>query len=214
LSLKDPDVVVYASAGIGRDEHGHAAAVGPSAVCRLDLRTGHLDEVLHDPRWDYLAPQEGPDGDLWCIRRPYRPAGHRPWWRSLLDAVLFPFHFMVALLHFLRAFTALFHRSPSAPIGPQIAPPANRHVHVLGETIAVAKARRSTADGAALVPEAWELIRRSGSGTITVVATGIAAFRITADGTLWTSTGLRLDRRDAAGRTTVIRDELVETVLA
>jgi hypothetical protein len=213
-SLQDPGVVVYASAGIGRDEHGTAVAIGPSAVCRLDLRSGHQEEVLHHPQHDYLAPQEGPDGDLWCIRRPYRPAGYLPWWRSLLDMLLFPVHFVIALMQFLRTFTALFHRGPAVPLGPRSQPQAHRHVHILGETIAVAKARRTTGDGPALVPDGWELIRRSRSGTVTVVAKGVAAFRLGADGTLWVSSGLRLDERGGNGRQTRLRDELVEAVLA
>ena len=71
-SLKDEDVLFYDSAGIGYDASGNFAGFGSRSIYRLHTKTGELEEVLANDKFDFVTPFEGEQGNLYFIRRPYR----------------------------------------------------------------------------------------------------------------------------------------------
>lgn len=76
---RDGRTLYYASVGLARNENGFLMGTGPSVLLRMNLRTGEMEEIAADDRYDYLRPKEGPDGALYCIRRPHRqPEAPRP----------------------------------------------------------------------------------------------------------------------------------------
>lgn len=76
---RDGRTLYYASVGLARNEDGLPIGSSPSALLRMNLRTGELDEIAGDEQHDYLRPKECPDGTLYCIRRPYKqPAPRKP----------------------------------------------------------------------------------------------------------------------------------------
>ena len=66
FDAQNPDQIYYDSCGFAYDQHGRVS-IGPKRICLLNLRTGDLDSVLEDARYDFLKPQKDAQGN----RLPY-----------------------------------------------------------------------------------------------------------------------------------------------
>jgi hypothetical protein len=170
---------------------------------------------------DYLAPQIGPDGALWYIRRPYVAAGYRflsPW-RLLLDTVLFPIRLARALIHFFNFFSLVFARKPLLTAGGPERTEANaKHLMLWGKMIDAEKAMKSAKSGgtAALVPKSWQLVRQVGS-TPAVIAQSVLSFDLCGDGTVVYSDGSQIFHRPtdpAMPAAVVCEGKFIERVIA
>lgn len=213
FSKQDPDVVVFQSCGIARMDDGLFHSFGPSGINRIHLKTGELTELLSHESFDYLTPQEGPDGQVYCIRRPAFSGLKVPWWRAALQFLLFPFHFVHALYNFMNLFTQLFKNQPSLAEGPRsAAPPPQQHLTVLGRAIEIGKAAaRKNSDGEeTLVPSDWKLIRIDSSGEEKEVASAVCSFAIDEEGGLSYTDGYRIYHLTGDSRTLVGQYPLVE----
>jgi hypothetical protein len=229
----DKRVLVYQSAGVGRNAAGHAVDRGPYAVLRLDLDRGDVETLLEDDATDYLLPRVSADGSLWFIRRPYQP--HAPAASPLkvaADVVLFPFRLAAAFVHFFNFFSLMFRRKPLLTAGgPKKEGPDARYLMLWGKLVDAEKVMRSTAGGgggadAPLVPKAWELVRRSADGAEVTMAAGVLSYDLCPDGSVVYADGsavYRLDPAAAGGAggdsgggkaERVCRGKLIERVVA
>jgi len=191
---QDRDVLVYQSAGIGRNNYGHSVALGPYAICKLDLDRETLTTVMEDGRWDYLVPREwvadgGKQTYLYYIRRPYKATGHGSYspLKLLVDILLFPFRLLRAIFFFLNFFSVMFTRKPLTTAGgPKTDPKDTRFMMLHGKWIDAEKAMKAAAKGkpVPLVPESWELMRMDESGKSQSLAGGVLSFDLAADGTV------------------------------
>ena len=64
--------LVYQSAGIGRNGNGQWIDTGPASIEYLDTTRGEIKTLIADRQHDFLSPQITADGQVYCIRRPYR----------------------------------------------------------------------------------------------------------------------------------------------
>ena len=124
FSRQNPSRVLFQSAGISRDENGYPALFGPEAIYCSDIEAEEVTEMLANPNYDLLLPKEDAEGNLYFIRRPYRVPGHVSFGKSVLDSVLFPFRFIVAVVGFLNAFTKLFNQQSFRADGPHVQMPS------------------------------------------------------------------------------------------
>lgn len=211
FSRCNPRAIYYQSAGISRTEQGVIASFGPESILRVDLETGELKEVLAGGDVEYLLPKDDRDGNLYCIRRPWRAPGSSTLGQSLLGCLTFPFRLVGAIFNFLTAFTRLFSDRPMRAAGPDVRPPEEpRTVQVLGRTIDLAKVQKAAKgdEDLSLVPDAWELIRVSPDGRIETVATQVSWFDVAPDGTVVTTNGYRV----RSGSATVLKHKLIQSV--
>jgi hypothetical protein len=209
----NPDTIVFQSAGIGRDDEGYIWAYGPEAVNRLDLSKNELTEVLSDENYDYLLPQEGPDGTLYCIRRPYRTLEQPSLLKTVINVIRFPFDLIVAIVGFLNAFISLFGKKPPTLAGPHVNPERkNKHLKVLGETIDLAKRHKAarSRDDLSLVPRSWELICLTKSGELKQVARKVSSYDIDCDGNVHYTNGFRVHSASATDSTKVFTHDIIE----
>ncbi|HXE55550.1 MAG TPA: hypothetical protein VN541_21180, partial [Tepidisphaeraceae bacterium] len=149
-------VLLFQSAGIGRDQRGLHRMYGPYAIQRLDLDRGDLITVAEDDAFDFLTPRMGADGWLYFIRRPYEPHGRgiSPI-KALLDVVLFPYRVARATVHFLNFFSLMFSRKPLLTAGgPPREGPDTRYMMLWGKVIDAEKILNASksSGGAPLVP--------------------------------------------------------------
>ena len=93
-SLKDENILYYDSAGIGYDSAGQFAGYGPRSIYRFNIKTGELDEILSDDKFDYLCPFEDTDGNMYFIRRPYRQSKNK---MTVVDFLTAPFKLLRAI---------------------------------------------------------------------------------------------------------------------
>lgn len=198
----DGRTIYYASAGFARDEEGHILAKGPSALLKLDARTGDLTEVIAADDMDYLRPRVAPDGRLYFIRRPYQMP--KPKRLSLIDRVKNVGAFFKGVG---RLFQFIGDPEGSAKRQPRIAgqPDDGQQKRMLeGVLVDVTRVSDAAAedDERGCVPETWTLMRQEADGSLTAVAAGVADYGFDGDGLVY-SDGRRIIRLQD-GRKTVL----------
>lgn len=177
--------IVFQSAGIGRNEHGQFAALGPFILQELDAETLQLTTLLENPKFDYLAPQMLADGRLFYIRRPYQEHQRFGPLHMLKDAALFPFRLAFAIFQFLNFFSAMFTgKKLTSAGGPKGNEMDMKQMMIWGNLVRAQAPSREENEGADLVPKSWELKCRTADGKSQTLASGVLAYDTTADGAI------------------------------
>jgi hypothetical protein len=208
FSRSRPGQVLFQSAGIARHEGGAIVAVGPESLNRLDIETGEMEEIAADHRYDYLQPRDDKQGNIYCIRRPYLQPGAQNPLHSVTNVLLFPFHFLGAIVGFLKTFVRLFGEKPKR-IGPDVQlPERDKYVMVFGQAVNLAKIRRpkNENEDPSLVPASYELIRIGPSGDTEVLAKNVSGYDVSLDGEVHFTNGFRVHGKDK----TLFRHSVIE----
>jgi len=212
--------IVFQSAGVARNQQGYFMGTGPFSIQKLDLENKSLTIVLEDPRYDLLLPHVSPDGDLYFIRRPYEMPGRTTYGilQGITDFLMFPFRLLRAIFHFLNFFSLIFSQKPlTTASGPQINGDDEQTLILRGRMIDAAKALREAQknkEAPSLVPNSWELIRRSSAGEETVLANGVVAFDLASDGTVIYTNGSAVYELDNQAKSRqLLKGNLIENVM-
>jgi hypothetical protein len=179
-------VILFQSAGIGRNKAGARTSLSPYAIQRIDLDQNKMDMLIEEDESDALVPRMTADGTLYFIRRPYQPHGQAvsPV-KVALDMLLFPFRLLRAIAHFLNFFSLMFSQKPLMTAGgPPKEGPDERFLMLWGRVVDTQKVLRTNkpGDAGALVPSSWQLIRRTASGEETILAKSVLSYDLCADG--------------------------------
>ncbi len=205
----DGQTLYYASAGYARDEVGRVLARGPSAILRLNLRTGSLDELCADDACDYLRPKEGPDGAVYAIRRPYRQQG--PKRLSIADRAKNVGSFFKGM----GKLISLIGDPERAKKTPQIAgqtKEATQQRMLEGMLLDIANTKAAPEDDTAgFVPDTWVLVRREPDGTVTEVLRGVADYDFDGEAIVYTN-GRRVIRVQDGKKTVLCRGAFIPRV--
>ncbi len=206
--------LVFQSAGVGRNEYGAVFGLGPYAIHELDLARDKMSTILDHEGFDCLTPRVDTDGCLYFIRRPYELRPKTSPLKLLSDVALFPFRLVRAGVHFLNAFSLFFSKKPLMTAGgPPREGPDRRMLMLWGRWVEVERQLRRGQEGSdkPLVPQTWQLIRRTPEGDEETLATSVVAFDLADDGALVYSNGRAIYHRDGEGRTeTISRDFCIE----
>ncbi|MFI5381055.1 MAG: TolB family protein [Tepidisphaerales bacterium] len=213
-SLAQASVLVYQSAGVGRDERGFRRELGPYAIHCLDLDKGDMKVAAESAAHDLMSPRVGPDGSMYCIRRPYEPRPPVSKRKLVLDVVLFPFRVVRAIVHFLNVFSIFFAKRPLMTAGgPDREGPDQRFVMLWGRMVEARKAAKAaTGDAAELVSKDWELVKQTPDGSTQVLARAVVHYDLLPDGRLLYTTGGRVMLLDGTETTEVARGAMIERV--
>lgn len=205
--------LVFQSAGIARDQHGHPRDQSSYRIEELDLDSQKMDVVIEDTRYDYLVPRKDSAGNLYAVRRPYESRHPRVSPLGLLkDILLFPFRLLMAIAAFLNVFSMFFRQQPLYRAGGPNSEEDSRHMVLFGRLVDTKKALAASNKEQALVKADWKLIRRSPDGQETVLAERVVHFDLCDDGILWTN-GSRVYLIDAGGKQTeLVKGKLIEHV--
>ena len=206
--------LVFQSAGVGRNQAGHYAGLGPFAVQLLDIDSSDLTTVVEDAQHDCLTPQMLDDGTLYYIRRPYEPGQPLRPLRVLKDVVLLPFRLLYVLFGFLQALSVIFtgKKLTTAADGPPGREMDMKEMWIWGSVVSAQNAKGADAEGG-LVPDSWQLIRRTADGQENVIAKGVLAYDLAPDGSIVFTNGSAIYMIDAAGkRTRLARETMVQQV--
>jgi len=191
--------ILFHSAGIIRNGHGHAIGQAPSSIEQLDLETGEMTTLLEDGTHDYLEPKMDEAGNLWFIRRPYESMGKRS---SPLDTVkdilFFPYRLIRAVIHFFNAFSMFFSKKPllTSAGGPKTEEQERQQMWLWGRMVDATAGKGKTGGSEGIIPRDWELVRRSPAGEEEVVARHVGSYDLTKEGdpVFSTGTGIFLHR--------------------
>ncbi len=213
-----PNRLLFQSCGLARNAEGYVVAQGPASIQKLDMERGSVTPILEDPAFDYLKPRVTPAGDLLFIRRPYQ-AAHYGMHSMLGDALLLPFRLLRALFHYLNFFSLMYSRKPlTSANGPAVQADI-KSILLQGRRIDAERALRSarSVQGVpSLVPDSWQLVRRSQDGAEQVLASNVASYDISADGTIVYSNGrgVFVLGADGAPRLAATQELVAEVVAA
>ena len=211
------DAVLFQSSGLARNQSGHVVAQGPASIQMADTNAGSLTAVLEDPRLDFLQPRVGANGFLYFIRRPYElpryGAGN-----AVIDALMFPFRLLRALIAYLNFFSLMYTRKPLITADGPAVEADLKEIMIKGKRLDAEAALRSgiRLNGVpSLVPASWQLVCRSPQGEEYVLASHVASFDIASDGAILFSNGYGVFALDGATQPQVLlRDKLIADVIA
>jgi len=212
-----PDRLLFQSSGLARHQSGAILARGHTSILKLDMTSGSVSPILGDARYDFLRPRVDPAGNLLFIRRPYQASRYTPG-NLFLDTLFFPFRLLRAIFHYLNFFSLMYSRKPlTSASGPAMQADI-KQILLQGRQIDAEKALRSAGDVQgvpSLVPDSWQLVRRSQQGNETVLGTNVASFDVCADGTVVYSNGQGVFFLDSNGSAALATTgELVAEVVA
>lgn len=213
FSKSNPENVLYQTAGIGRNEQGFLWGYGPEAVNKVNIHSGEITTLLADEKYDYLSPKDDRQGNIYCIRRPYRAPGYTSPLKILWHVVTFPVRLVVAIVRFLDAFTKLFSRDPMKLAGHAAQPQVeNKYVRVLGQTIDMAKVQRDArfSNEPSLVPKSWELIKLDNQGKISVISRKVSSFDIDDNDRVHITNGFKVREIAESGMQSAFKYNIIE----
>jgi hypothetical protein len=218
VSAREPGVVFYQSSGVARHaQSGHAAAIGPAAVLRLETKSGKLGTVLEHREFDYLAPKEDRGGNLWFIRRPYERTPGAVAVAAGKAALFFPWRVAKGIVGFLDAFSKIYGREPLKPSGgPQMhgMEPDMGALWLHGRMVALREVHYDSGRGGGLVPASWELVCQNRKGQEYVAARHVVSFDVAPDDSVIYSNGFELFKLVDGDWQSIARGHLVEDVCA
>jgi hypothetical protein len=218
VSAREPGAVYYQSSGVARHaQTGRAAAIGPAALLKLDTRTANLTTVLEHRDYDFLAPREDKNGNLWYIRRPYEKTAGEVAFDAGKNALMFPWRVAKGVFGFLDAFSRIYGREPMKPSGgPQghNLQPDLGALWLHGRMVAITETCYDTGRGGGLVPGSWELVCRNRKGDEYVAARHVVTFDVGADDSVVYSNGYGVFRLVDGEWQSIASASLVENVCA
>jgi len=203
-----PELLLFMSAGVGRNEQGLPVALGPYSIERMDTRRGDLETLVEDDDHDLLTPRMDRDGTLYFIRRPYHRESGPSAWRILQAILLFPIHFFWMLFHIVNNFTASFSRKPLLKAGGP-GQQVDDKLLLWGQVVDITERARGlrnkpgTDSDAPIGPDTWELVRRTEDGKEKGLAKGVLSFDLRPDGSVVYANGaavFELDDKDRPKR--------------
>ncbi len=201
-------VLVYQSAGIGRDADGNFGGLGPYSLEQIDLESRTVTTILEDEASDFLSPKYDHSGTLYYIRRPYellRDNNYGPI-AILKDILLFPFRLLRTFFGFFNFMSMIFAGKPLTSRNKNTADGIDATRMMLwGRMIEVGNQRANgskSEDG--IVPENWQLMRHNSTSEDEVIASAVVSFDLADDDTVIYSDGATIFHRDAAGKTSTI----------
>ena len=184
--------VLYQSSGVARHPQGnYVLALGPAAIHRLDYVNGKLDTLLEHKDFDFLAPREDRNGNLYYIRRPYERSGMEQAGSWLKDIVLFPWRILKTIFGYLDFWSAVYGKERLRNAGV----PKHLSNHFGEKDIAAmwlhgrmidlnqVRIEDDRAKGG-LVPASWQLRRRSPEGQDVFVADHVVSYDVGEDGSV------------------------------
>lgn len=213
------DLLVYQTAGIGRDSAGVPRGLGPFSIHRLDLKRGEMSTLWESESHDFLGPRLAADGTLYAIRRPCAGAATRPAWRVLLDILLIPLRILWAIFQYLNFFTTRYTGKPLTTAGgPERQAADIRQMMIWGNLVDAEQAARESArhpgEPPSIVPRSWELVARRADGSTSTIARAVVSFDLAKDGSIVWTTGSAVVLRSPDGKTqTLAEGQAIEQVV-
>ena len=205
--------IVFQSAGIGRNRHGHFLALGPFCIQQLDAEAAELTTLLESRKFDYLAPQYLEDGTLLFIRRPYSQHERVSLLRSFKDVILFPFRLLYAIVQYLNFFSAIYTGRKLTSGGGKAREMDLKQMMVWGNVVRAQRQGGGEEEGADLVPKSWELCAQSPNGETRVLAAGVLAYDVGENGRVVYTNGNAIFLLHPDGRKErVLHESMIEQV--
>ncbi len=195
----DGRTLYFSTAGIAR-QNGRVAAFSPRSVMAYSVNSERMETILENEQFDYLAPKEDAQGNLWYIRQPYKQSeedDRNSLGGVLKDVLLFPVRIVKGIFGFLNAFTTLFGGEPLRSGGKKTdvksKQKSDKELFFEGNLIKAEKNRKENARSGeefpGILPRSRVLVKRLSDGTEEVIAKGVLDYTLCKDGSAVYSNG-------------------------
>ena len=210
----EPRRIIFQSAGIGRDRHGHFLALGPFSIQELNLDSAELGIILEDERTDYVSPRVTADETMYYIRRPCTSQGRVSPLKSLKDIVFFPFRLGYAIFQYLNFFSVRYTGRKLTTAGDARAREMDMKQMMIWGNIINAQQAAESEEAADLVPASWQLARRRAGSAEEILARNVLAYDLGEDGTIAYSNGNAIFLLSPDGRKErLVSERMIEQVV-
>ncbi len=142
-----------------------------------------METLQESSRFEYLTPKMDAEGNLFCIRRPYKTGREVTAGGLLKDIVFFPYRLLRAVFHFLNFFSMIYSGKRLSTQGGDAKQADPMQMTVWGNLIKAQQEGRPEEDAPALVDKSWELIRVDENGGTEVLEDAVLCFDLADDGT-------------------------------
>ncbi len=192
------DMIYYDSCGFGTNEHGHFCELGLRSICKLNLKTGDVDEIITASGFDFLKPQVDNKGNIYFIKKPHDSGKDKP--LSIKDIVLAPVKITKAIVGWLDFFTQRYAgeslKTTTGRNPAKAKQKSEEELYIEGNLINVQKTleenQKAGENFPGIAPKSWELIQMTPDGKQTILKKGVLAYALSADGTVYYSNGKHL----------------------
>ncbi len=213
---ENSDLILFDSAPLAYRHNGSRFAM-PRAIMQVDMANSELGVILESDKFDFLSPQIDGEGNVWCIRRPYKNARSRT---SPVEILLIPYKIGRAIFRAIETFTVKNTGEPLITSGsnPSKARPAPKKLLFEGADIDTARnARKNRKSGDSFpgyIPGNWQLIAIDRDSEMTVKAKGVCAFTLLPDGSFIYSNGKYLFRSESGKASKIAEATLPAKIVA
>jgi hypothetical protein len=178
---KNPDILYYDSAAIGYENSGRPV-IGPRSILKLAISKGEIEEILCGDDVEYLNPQVDSEGNIWCIRRPFKKPKTPV--MTLLDVLLLPVRIAWAIFRAINAFTWRNTGETLTSGGPNPAKIRSVPEDLFLEGVRIDSKRSLKENRKAgeslpgIIPRSWELICIDQNEDIARIVRGVCSFAL------------------------------------
>lgn len=191
------NTIVYDSCGIGVDSNGIPIAFSEHNICRLNLDTCEIDEVISFEGFDCIKPKEDAEGNIYFIRRPKAHKGRQANPTDMLINILFiPVKIVRALFMWLNFFTIRYtgdSLSTNTKNGTKAKKKSEEELFIEGNLIKADQNQKANERKgekyAGILPRDWELMKYTPTGELISIKKGVLAFDIYSNGSIIYSNG-------------------------
>lgn len=190
----DHNAVYYDTAGIALNTSHGGVAVGPKFICKLDMDSGSIDEIISDEKYNYIKPKEDAQGNLYFIKMPYKEETKKGF--SILHILLMPFIILKAIFGWLNFFSMIY---AGKALTSQGANPTKqkeinpKQLFVEGNLINAEKSlnenKRLGEKYPGIAPRSWELMKMAPGSSPVTIKKGVIDYDINDQGEIIYSNG-------------------------
>ncbi len=216
----DNNILVYHSAGIGRNNDGYPYGLGPSSVLQINLETNELVSCISKEEHDYLAPKLSTDGTIYCLRRPWQLVRPQSVWYKIKETLLVPVRLIQFLLIAAHHISLMISNKPVLPgLNDTHRAKPNPSVMLWNRWMTQKTARKKRYEDDAIVPKEWTLVRIDNPGPNAreiEIAKHVAAFDVCNNGNVIYTNGSKIWQLDKSNekKNIIASGSLVESVCA
>ena len=196
-------------------------AFGPKEICKLNLKTGELETVMSDHKFDFFKPQMDTNGNLYFIKRPYGSTQPLDPFSSIKNLLLAPVKIVKAIVGWLDFFTQRYTgeslKTTSGRNPAKVKQKSEEELFIEGNLIkahqSLEKNKNAGEKFPGLIPSSWELIKLKPTGEVQVMKKGVMSFSVQEEKIYYSNGQHIISLAPDSSETLILEEKLVSKIV-